>query len=156
MFTRSFFPRSTLVLLALLAAAWWSPASLAQGVARGVVYTRADVEKIIKRAESASDSFKSAVDRRLDRSRLNGSAREDFINNQVKQLETRLDSLRARFDKTDAWLETRAEVQAVIAAGRDVELVMRRPVFGRVLGADGRALRVDLNTLAGVYDIPRI
>ena len=34
MLTRSFFPRSILMLLALLAATWWSAPSLAQGVAR--------------------------------------------------------------------------------------------------------------------------
>lgn len=144
-----------LVLAALLAACA-APDIIAQGVDRGRVYTKAEVAEIIRHAETASDSFRAAVDARLDRSRLNGTEREDFMNRQVKQLENRLDELRARFDRTDTWLETREEVRSVLVAARDVAGIMRRGPFGRPLAAQWHRLRADLNTLAGVYDLPKL
>ena len=67
-----------------------------------------------------------------------------------------LDELRARFDRTDTWLETREEVRHVLVAARDVAGVMRRGPFGRPLAVEWRRLRADLNTLAGVYDLPKL
>lgn len=144
-----------LVLAALLTACL-TPHVNAQGVDRGRVYTKAEVAEIIRHAENASDTFRAAVDTRLDRSRLNGTEREDFMNRQVKQLENRLDELRARFDRTDTWLETREEVRHVLVAARDVAGGMRRGPFGRPLAVEWRRLRADLNTLAGVYDLPKL
>jgi hypothetical protein len=131
-------------------------AAAAQGVDRGRVYSRADVEHVIKRAENSADSFRSAVDRRLDRSALNATEREDFINAQVKQLENQLDVLRAKFDRTDRWIDTREEVAKVLADARDVQGVMNRAPFGKHLRVEWRALRADLNTLAGVYNLPKL
>jgi hypothetical protein len=150
------FHRSTLKLIMLLIAAWWSAHALAQGVDRGVVYTKADVERIIKRVETQSDGFRTAVDRRLDNSRLDGSEREDVINAQVRQLETRLDVLRAKFDRSDRWGETRAEVRDVLAAARDVQIAMYRGPFGRTLMGEWRSLKADLNRLAGIYNLPKL
>ncbi len=55
----------------------------AQGTHKGNFYTKADVELIIKRVEERSDAFRQVVDRSLDRSALDGTNREDNINQQV-------------------------------------------------------------------------
>src|SRR5215470_9778297 len=75
----------------------------AQGRYRGKFYSKADVDRIIKRVETRSDEFKSLVDRYLDRSRLDDTKKEDRINEQVGELEKALDNLRSDFDRTDQW-----------------------------------------------------
>ena len=75
----------------------------AQGRYRGRTYSKADVDRIIHRVEDSSDRLRQAVDRNLDRSRLDGTRREDDINQQVKQLENALDELRSEFDRRDTW-----------------------------------------------------
>jgi hypothetical protein len=56
-------------------------------VARGRVYTKGDVDRIIKRVEDSTDKFKKEFDKALDRSRLNNTNREDQLNQYAKDLE---------------------------------------------------------------------
>src|SRR6185436_257508 len=90
-----------------------------QGLYRGRTYTKGDVERIIKRVEDRSDSFRNLVDKSLDRSALDGTRREDNINEQVKQFEKRLDELRAEFSRQDRWLETRHHVERLMSEAED-------------------------------------
>lgn len=141
----------TLAVLALLV-----PASLAQGRARGRHYNKTEVERIIKRVETRSDEFKDAVDKNLDRSRLDGTRREDNINEQVKQLERALDNLRGDFDKTDRWIAVRNDVAAVLRQADEVGRIVKNNRFNSRVEGGWLALRRDLNTLAGVYELPRL
>src|SRR5918992_454686 len=72
--------------------------------ARGRLYTKADVDRIIKRVETSSDKFKKEFDKSLDRSRLNNTNREDRLNQYAKDLEHATDELRSQFDRTDKWI----------------------------------------------------
>jgi hypothetical protein len=131
-------------------------AAFGQGRARGRFYSKSDVDRIIKRVETRSDEFKDMVDRTLDRSRLDGSRKEDNINEQVKQLERALDSLRSDFDRRDSWRETHNEVRAVLNQADEVGRIVRRNRFPGNVQRSWAALRTDLNTLAGVYNLPRL
>lgn len=124
-----------------------------QGRYRGRVYTNADVERIIKRVEDRSDSFKNLVDKSLDRSALDGTRREDNINEQVKQLEKALDALRSEYSRHDRWLETRHHVERVMSEAEDVNAIVRRHVLRPVIEREWAFLRADINRLAGVYDL---
>ena len=124
-----------------------------QGRYRGRVYTKADVERIIKRVEDRSDSFKNLVDKSLDRSALDGTRLEDNINEQVKQLEKALDELRSEFNRHDRWLETRIHVERVMREAEDVNAMVRRHVLRPMIERDWAFLRADINRLAGVYDL---
>ncbi len=130
--------------------------ALGQGRARGRFYSKSDVDRIIKRVETHSDSFKDLVDRTLDRSRLDGSRKEDNINEQVKQLEKELDELRGEFDKRDSWRETRNDVRDVLKQADEVGRIVTRNTFPPKVKAEWAGLRRDINTLAGVYDLPRL
>lgn len=147
---------TTIALLTLVASFLVMPSTLAQGRARGRVYTKADVERIIKRVETRSDEFKDAIDKSLDRSRLDGTRREDNINEQVKQMETELDDLRGDFDKTDRWREVRNDVADVLRQADEVGRIVKRHRFSARVEGGWLALRRDLNTLAGVYELPRL
>lgn len=126
---------------------------LAQGRYRGRVYSKADVDRIIKRVEDRSDAFQKMVDRNLDRSRLNGSKREDNINDQVKDLEKALDDLRREFDRKDSFRETRREVEQVMSEADEVNALMKRLRFDASVEREWQLVKADLNKLAGVYEL---
>lgn len=129
-------------------------AARAQGEARGRAYTKSDVDRVIRRVEERSDELRSAVDRALDRGALDGTRREDEINQQVKELENAIDRLRAEFDRTDTWRETRSRVQSVIGEADEVgAIVERRRGISRNVRAQWALVRRDLNTLADVYGL---
>lgn len=145
---------STMLVMALALSSLLTVSSFAQGVARGRYYTKSDVEKIIKRVESRSDEFKRVVDRVLDRSSLDGTNKEDNINEQIKQLERALDNLRSDFDRRNEWRETKDQVRAVLNQADEVGRIVKRNRFNARVQRGWAALRIDLNTLAGVYNLP--
>ena len=132
------------------------PAAVAaQGTHRGNFYTKADVERIIKRVEERSDAFRRVVDRSLDRSAINGTNREDNINEQIKELETAIDTLRRDFDRAQTWEETRSQVQRVMNEADEVNGIVRRGRWrrGGPVKAEWALVRADLNRLAGIYNL---
>jgi hypothetical protein len=125
-------------------------------VARGRVYTKADVDRIIKRVEQSTDKFKKEFDRALDRSRLNNTNREDQLNEYAKELEHATDDLRKHFDKTDAWIENKEQVRTCLSLASKIDVAMRNRRLGPKVETRWAALRYDLNTLGGVYDLPLV
>jgi hypothetical protein len=129
--------------------------SLAQGTHGGNYYTKADVERIIKRVEERSDAFRKVVDRSLDASALNGTNREDNINQQVKELENAIDKLRKDFDRANTWQETRAQVERVLVESDEVNAIVRRGRWrrGGPVKSEWALVRNDLNRLFGIYNL---
>jgi len=141
-----------LALIVALIALFVSPA-LAQDRARGRNINKREVERIIKRLENNTDAFKKAVDRQLDRSVLDGTSREDRINDRVDDLEDATDRLRGRFDQSDNWIETRGDVENVVRAADVIN-----GLFDRVRGyspvrSSWAMVRADVNALARVYRV---
>ena len=129
----------------------------AQGEAHGKHYTKADVDRVIRRVEERSDAFRNAMDRALDRGVLDGTEREDRINEQVKELENAIDRLRSEFDRSDTWQQTRSEVQKVMNEADEVNAIMNnRRRIGRNVRAGWTLVRRDLNTLADVYGLRQL
>ena len=127
-----------------------------QGRYRGRRFSKSDVERIIKRVEDNSDSFKKAVDKSLDRGTLDGTRAEDRINEQIKDLEKALDELRREFDKRDDWLEVRENVVKVINEADDVNAIFRSRSLRPAVEAGWLALKSDINRLAGIYNVRRL
>jgi hypothetical protein len=144
-----------IMLAACLLFALLQPTAATQGTHKGVLYTKVDVERIIKRVEESSDAFRKVVDRSLDRSALDGTNREDNINQQVKELENAIDKLRKDFDRAQAWEETRSQVQQVMNEADEVNAIVRRGRWrrGGPVRAEWALVRADLNKLAGVYNL---
>ncbi|MCU1264791.1 MAG: hypothetical protein JWM21_1109 [Acidobacteria bacterium] len=130
----------------------------AQGTDRGRFYTKADVELVIKRVEERSDAFRKVVDRTLDRSALDGTNREDNINQQVKELENAIDKLRKDFKRANTWEETRGQVQTVMNEADEVNAIVRRGRWrrGGAVKSEWALVRADLNKLAGVYNLRQL
>lgn len=125
-------------------------------VARGRVYTKADVDRIIKRVEDSTDKFKKEFDKALDRSRLNNTNREDQLNEYAKELEHATDDLRKHFDKTDAWIENKEQVRNCLSLASKINVALRNRRLGPKVESRWASVRYDLNTLAGVYNLPLV
>jgi len=144
------------ILLVIGAIAFLMPSAIAaQGTHKGSFYTKADVERIIRRVEERSDAFRKVVDRSLDRSALNGTNREDNINEQIKELENAIDTLRREFDRAQTWEESRSQVQRVMNEADEVNAIVRRGRWrrGGPVKAEWALVRADLNKLAGIYNL---
>jgi len=127
-----------------------------QGSYRGRSFTKSDVDRIIKRVEERSDAFVKLFDDALDKSSLDGTEREDRLNDRAKELEKELDDLRKDFDRSDTWADVRSHVGDVLREADAINRVMHRRRLPPRVESSWSALRADLNRLAGIYDLPRL
>ncbi|HZI46383.1 MAG TPA: hypothetical protein VFD75_01235 [Pyrinomonadaceae bacterium] len=119
----------------------------------GVPYrvTDREVERILKQIEQQSDRFRSALDSSLDKSRLNGTRREDDINRFVKEFYERTKTLRDHFDHHKS---TTADVQEVLDRAASIDSFMQRTQFRRNNASrEWERLRGNLDELAQVYNV---
>ncbi len=131
-------------------------ASAQRREARGRGLTKAQVNAIVNRVEDRVDNFVRNYDRSLDRSRLDGSSREDWLNSRAKDLEKATDELRREFDRGDAWIENKEEVRRCLNIASDIDRNMRNYNFGAATEANWARVRFELNSLADVYNLPRV
>jgi hypothetical protein len=109
-----------------------------------------DVEKIIKRIEQQSDRFRSSLDSALDKSRFNGSNREDDINSFVKDFYQETKKLRDRFDHHKS---TAPDVQSVLERAARINDFMRRYPLSSRAQEDWSTLKGNLDELAAAYNV---
>ena len=124
--------------------------------ARGVAVTKANVKAIINRVEDRVDNFVKNYDKALDRSRLDGSSRENWLMNRARDLETATDELAREFDRRDAWIENKEETRRCLNIASDIDRNVRNYRFGPATEANWDRVRFELNTLADVYNLPRV
>lgn len=125
-------------------------------VARGKVYTKAEVKRIIDNVETRVDKFKKDFDKSLDNSRLNGTDREDYLNKRAKDLEKATDELSREFNKRDLWIENKDEVRKCLNIAQDINVAMKNRKLGGETETNWAAVRYELNTLAKIYNLPII
>ena len=123
---------------------------------RGRNLSKAQVKVIIDRVEDRVDNFVKNYDKALDHSKLNGSSREDWLNSRAKDLEKATDELRREFDRRDAWAENKDEVRKCLNIASDIERNMRNYRFGSAAEGNWSRVRYELNSLADVYNLPRV
>jgi hypothetical protein len=107
------------------------------------------VETLLRRVETRSDTFRTSLDRALDRSRFDGSRREDNINEFVRDFESSTDELRRKFDGRTS---VGADVSNVLVRAARIDDFMRRNLRRETTAQrDWTSLRTDLNLLANYY-----
>lgn len=124
--------------------------------ARGRAMNKAQVNAIIKRVEDRVDRFVQNYDRSLDRSRLDGSSRENWLLGRARDLESATDELSREFSRRDAWIENRDETRRCLNIASDIDRNMRNYRYGPATEANWNNVRFELNTLADVYNMPRV
>jgi hypothetical protein len=121
---------------------------------RGRIWTKAEVNQLIKNAEDRSDRFIKLFDRALDRTTIDGSRREDRLNERAKDLEKAMDKLRSEFDRKENYPETKPEMREVLRIASEINAVMLNRSLGAEVEEEWRLLRRELNVLASVYFLP--
>lgn len=124
--------------------------------ARGKVYTKADVKRVIDRVEDRVDNFVGNFDSALDDSRLDGTRREDNLNDRAKDLEKATDELSREFQRRDAWIENKDEVRKCLNIATDINVAMKNRKLGPKTESNWKAVVYELNTLAKIYNLPLV
>jgi hypothetical protein len=109
-----------------------------------------EVEDVIHRLESQSDKFRKSLDSALDKSRFDGTRREDDINAFVKDFNKETKTLHDHFDSHKS---TASDVQTVLDRGAQIDQFMRRNRLKKDAQKDWTVLRAYLDELARVYSV---
>lgn len=147
------------ILFAVAAVAIFSNDASAQRIrreARGKGMTKAQVKVVIDRVEDGVDNFVSNYDKALDKSRLDGSSRENWLMSRARDLERATDELAREFDRRDAWIENKDETRKCLNIASDIDRNMRNYKFGAAAEGNWARVRFELNTLADIYNLPRV
>lgn len=98
-----------------------------------------------------TDRLDGVMDRALDRSRLDGSAREDDVMALVDEFENETDQLRDRIDDNAV---VSSDVEAVLSRGLRLQLFLERhPAIKRDAQPAWMMVRNDLDQLARAYNV---
>ena len=139
-------------------------------VASGQVMPKAQVANLIVKVENGVDEFEKYLERRGENAKDAGAAaqssgrraRQDASENQKAKASAKKDKLddalgdlnrstnrlRRKFDATDKWMETKAEVQRVVDDGRVINTEVARGSYGTEVARLWAALRTGINDLA--------
>jgi len=110
-----------------------------------------EVEEIIHRIENQSDQFRKSLNSALDKSRFNGTRREDDINEFVKEFYKETKTLHDHFDSHKS---TSGDVQTVLDRAAQIDQFMRRNrLRKKEPQRDWSVLRGYLDELAAVYNV---
>lgn len=112
--------------------------------------TDRQVETLLNRIETRSDNFRQSLNYALDRSRLDNTQREDFLNRYVADYERATDQLQDEFRNRRA---TTANVQEVLNRAAYLDSFMRAHGLHATAERNWNLLRTDLNTLARNYNV---
>lgn len=109
-----------------------------------------EVEKILHRIENQANNFRKSLDSALDRSRLNGTNREDDINAFIKNFDEQTKRLHDRFDDHKS---VAADVKAVLNSAVSIDQFMHRQRLNDRAQNDWSTLRASLDDLAQAYNV---
>ena len=112
--------------------------------------TQSEMRNLLSRIETETDRFSNDIPGALDRSRLNGSDREDDINQMVTDFEHATDQLKQHFDNNTS---AASDVQNVLQRAAHLDGVMTRNRFNNRTERDWAVLKNDLNLLASNYNV---
>jgi hypothetical protein len=148
--------------------------SCAAGFAQ-MAFTKAQVADRIRKVEDGVDEFRDWAERRADdangraesatangRSRRSGSTAtqeqttrqaKDELEEGLSDLNRSTNRLRRKFDPTDKWMETKAQMEQVMDDGRRINQVLVRGKYGSQAERYWAVLRNNINDLARCYGI---
>jgi len=123
---------------------------MAQVVGQPYRLSDREVENVIHQVEQQSNRFRSSLDASLDKSRFNGSNREDDINAFVKDFYKQTKTLHDHFDHHKS---TAPDVQAVLLGAERIDNFMRRYPLSSRAQDDWSTLKTNLDELAAAYNV---
>jgi hypothetical protein len=140
--------------------------------------TKALVAEKIRRVENGVDEFRNYLEQRGDKARdttstvqksgrasgrrgaANPEARKataqegkEDLDDALGDLNRSTNRLRRKFDATDTWMETKAQVDSVVDDGRRINQVVTRGKYGTQVAKLWATLRNGINDLARAYGV---
>src|SRR5215216_8151780 len=109
-----------------------------------------EVKKLMAQLKKDTGKFRKSLDSSLDRSRLNGTNREDDINASLKNYEDTTERLYSRFKDNKS---VGADVEAVLDGAAEIDQFMTRRLASERAERDWAAVRADLRRLAEAYNV---
>ena len=108
------------------------------------------VKKLMAQLKKDTGKFRKSIDSSLDRSRLNGTNREDDINRFLKNYEDATERLYSRFKDNKS---VGADVEAVLDGAAEIDRFMTRRLANERTERDWASVRQDLRQLAEAYNV---
>jgi hypothetical protein len=132
------------------------PAATAQDANRAEVYGKTDVGDVVQRVARRAASFREEFNRAVEHSLLDGTKLEDRAKHRADDLHAAANKLKDVYgDKRDKNNPAvRDQVDKTLAAASDVNGVVEGHRFTDKVQREWDLLKGDLNSLAGVYDLP--
>lgn len=124
--------------------------TLAQAQVRPYTATDSQVQVLLSRIETRSDTFRRSVNTALDSSSLNGTDSEDMIVNYISEFETATDTLKANFDSRRS---VDSDVEDVLNRAAYINQFMQNNRLTASVQSNWNYLKADLNTLARYYAV---
>ena len=109
-----------------------------------------EVKRLMAQLKKDTGKFRKSLDSSLDRSRLNGSHREDDINRFLKNYEDATERLYSRFKDNKS---VGADVETVLDGAAEIDRFMTRGLARERAERDWEAVRQDLRRLAEAYNV---
>jgi YmgG-like glycine-zipper protein len=112
--------------------------------------SQAEIQNLIRRIETRTDSFSRNLENALDRSAINGTAREDEINRLVRDFEYSTDQLRTRVESRQA---TGTDARAVLDRAALINRFLLNNRLDYRVEQDWQLVRADLDRLATAFNL---
>lgn len=140
-------------------------------------FTKAQVADRIRKVEDGVDQFRDWAEQRGNTAKSNAQSAQasgrtrrsgrtatdtqkqtaqqtkDDLNDALSDLNRSTNRLRRKFDPTDTWMETKAQMQQVMDDARRINQVMARGKYGTQAEKYWAVLRNNINDLARCYGI---
>ena len=116
----------------------------------------ARIAEVVRDCDQRATDFRHALDRALDRSRLNGTRAEDRLNEEAKRLDHAVGRLRESWNHDRDVGRSRQNVREAIEAGRAINWALERHAVRGHVQREWDQLRAELNLLAEVFHEPKI
>ena len=104
----------------------------------------------VHRLDRLAKDFERDIDRALDRSRVNGSNREDQINDQVHQFRDAVGDLKSRVGNGRDLNRSSNEARRVLQEANDIDRFARRGFDGRT-GSEWSQIQQELRYISNAY-----
>lgn len=110
-----------------------------------------NLNSTIRNLKNRSREFERRLDRELDRSRINGSRREDQINAIAADFARAADRLDREYDNRRDYRDSQDEAQRVLQLGSQLERALGRGRLNYNIQNDWNRIRQDLRTLSNAF-----
>ena len=114
-------------------------------------YDDREVRDSVQRLDRLAKDFEKDMDRALDRSRANGSNREDRINDQVHQFRDAVGDLKSRVGNGRDLNRSADEARRVLQEGQQLDRVARPRWFDSRLSSEWSAIQRELRFIGDIY-----